>query len=244
VSIRVVIADDQALIRTGLRGIVETAHDLTVVGEAATGRQAVDEVTRLQPDVVLMDIRMPDLDGIVATERLTAAGCPTRVLVLTTFDLDEYVYGALRAGASGFLLKDTPPADLHTAVRVVAAGDALLSPSVTRRLIAAFAGSAPAPPVGSELDRLTHRERQVLALVAQGLTNTEIGARLFITPGTVKVHVARLLYKLGARDRVQLVIIAYRAGVVPMGPPTIDGGLPGPSGRWPGHAGQAGSLTP
>ncbi|MCU7729684.1 response regulator transcription factor [Actinoplanes sp. KI2] len=217
-TIRVVIADDQALIRTGLRGIVETADDLTVVGEAATGASAVDEVLRLEPDVVLMDIRMPELDGIAATERLTATGCASRVLILTTFDLDEYVYGALRAGASGFLLKDAPPADLHTAIRVVAAGDALLAPKITRRLIAAFTGGAvPGTPPARELDVLTGRERQVLGLVADGLTNAEIGERLFITPGTAKVHVARLLYKLGARDRVQLVIIAHRAGL----PPTI-----------------------
>jgi DNA-binding NarL/FixJ family response regulator len=214
VTIRVVIADDQALIRSGLRGIVETADDLTVVGEAATGLRAVDEVLRLQPDVALMDVRMPELDGIAATERLTTAGCPTRVLVLTTFDLDEYVYGALRAGASGFLLKDAPPVDLHAAIRVVAAGDALLAPKVTRRLIARFTG-ATAPPATPELDPLTDRERQVLGLVAEGLTNREIGERLFITPGTAKVHVARLLYKLGARDRVQLVIIAHRTGLAP-----------------------------
>jgi DNA-binding NarL/FixJ family response regulator len=214
VTIRVVVADDQALIRTGLRGIVETAGDLTVVGEAATGLRAVDEVLRLEPDVVLMDIRMPELDGIAATERITAAGCATRVLVLTTFDLDEYVYGALRAGASGFLLKDAPPVDLHAAIRVVAAGDALLAPKVTRRLIAAFTGDT-ATPTTPELDVLTDRERQVLGLVAEGLTNAEIGERLFITPGTAKVHVARLLYKLGARDRVQLVIIAHRAGLTP-----------------------------
>jgi DNA-binding NarL/FixJ family response regulator len=216
VTIRVVIADDQALIRSGLRGIVETADDLAVVGEAATGASAVDEVLRLAPDVVLMDIRMPELDGIAATERLTAAGCASRVLILTTFDLDEYVYGALRAGASGFLLKDAPPADLHAAIRVVAAGDALLAPKVTRRLIAAFAaGAAPGTPRSPELDVLTDRERQVLGLVAEGLTNAEIGERLFIAPGTAKVHVARLLYKLGARDRVQLVIIAHRAGPSP-----------------------------
>jgi DNA-binding NarL/FixJ family response regulator len=215
VTIRVVIADDQALVRIGLRGIVDNAEDLAVVGEAATGLQAVDEVLRLEPDVVLMDIRMPKLDGIAATRRLTDAGSPTRVLVLTTFDLDEYVYGALRAGASGFLLKDAPPADLHAAIRVVAAGDALLAPKVTRRLIAAFTGDT-APPTSPELDVLTDRERQVLGLVADGLTNTEIGERLFITPGTAKVHVSRLLYKLGARDRVQLVIIAHRAGLAAM----------------------------
>jgi DNA-binding NarL/FixJ family response regulator len=214
VTIRVLIADDQALIRAGLRGIVETAGDLTVVGEAATGLQAVDEVLRLEPDVVLMDIRMPQLDGIAATQRLTAARSATRVLVLTTFDLDEYVYGALRAGASGFLLKDTPPVDLHAAIRIVAAGDALLAPRVTRRLIAAFTGDTTTPTT-PKLDVLTDRERQVLRLVAEGLTNAEIGERLFITPGTAKVHLARLLYKLGARDRVQLVIIAHRAGLTP-----------------------------
>jgi DNA-binding NarL/FixJ family response regulator len=221
VTIRVVIADDQELIRAGLRGIVETAPDLAVVGEAATGQQAVAEVLRLEPDVVLMDIRMPQLDGITATERLTTAGSATRVLVLTTFDLDEYVYGALRAGASGFLLKDTPPDDLHAAIRVVAAGDALLAPRITRRLIAAFTGAA---PVGRELEVLTERERQVLRLVAEGLTNAEIGERLFITAGTAKVHVARLLYKLGARDRVQLVIIAHRAGLAPGGGEPVRSG--------------------
>ncbi len=213
-TIRVLIADDQELIRAGLRGIIDTAGDLAVVGEAATGRQAVDEALRLRPDVTLMDIRMPELDGIAATSRLTAAGCRSRVLVLTTFDLDEYVYGALRAGASGFLLKDAPPADLHAAIRVVAAGDALLAPKVTRRLITAFTGGN-GTPSAPELDVLTARERQVLALIAEGLTNAEIGERLFITPGTAKVHVARLLHKLGARDRVQLVIIAHRAGLAP-----------------------------
>jgi DNA-binding NarL/FixJ family response regulator len=207
VNIRIVIADDQHLVRAGLRGIVDTADDLDVVGEAATGRAAVDLVGRLEPDVVLMDVRMPDLDGIEATAKITASG-PTRVLMLTTFDLDEYVYAALRAGASGFLLKDTPPADLHAAIRAVAGGDALLAPSVTRRLIARFTEPTPPPPSG-----LTDREREVLALVAEGLTNAEIGARLYITAGTAKTHVARLLHKLGARDRVQLVIIAFRSGL-------------------------------
>ena len=211
-TIRIIIADDQELIRTGLRGIVETAPDLTVIGQAATGEEAVDQVLHLEPDVVLMDIRMPQLDGIAATQQLTAASCPTRVLVLTTFDLDEYVYGALRAGASGFLLKDTPPADLHAAIRVIADGDALLAPKVTRRLITAFANGTP-PTVTPELDVLTNRERQVLTLVAAGLTNSEISEQLFITVGTAKVHVARLLHKLGARDRVQLVIIAYKTGL-------------------------------
>jgi DNA-binding NarL/FixJ family response regulator len=213
VTVRVVVADDQHLVRSGLCGIVDTADDLEVVGDAGTGRAAVDLVRELDPDVVLMDVRMPDLDGIEATAQITAASA-ARVLMLTTFDLDEYVYAALRAGASGFLLKDTPPADLHAAIRVVAGGDALLAPSVTRRLIARFAAQAPDPwPVDRTLDGLTDRERQVLALVAEGLTNAEIAARLRITPGTAKTHIGRLLHKLGARDRVQLVIIAYRTGV-------------------------------
>jgi DNA-binding NarL/FixJ family response regulator len=214
-AVRVVVADDQALVRVGLCGIVATADDLTVVGEAADGREAVDIVGRLAPDVVLMDIRMPGVDGIEATRRITASTA-TRVLMLTTFDLDEYVYGALRAGASGFLLKDAPPEDLYAAIRVVAAGDALLAPRVTRRLIATFAASSSAPAATPELlDGLTDRERQVLALVAEGLTNAEIGLRLSVTSGTAKTHVARLLHKLGARDRVQLVILAYRSGLAP-----------------------------
>ncbi|GAA1539555.1 response regulator transcription factor [Dactylosporangium maewongense] len=220
-----VVADDQALVRVGLCGIVATGDGLTVVGEAADGLAAVDVVTRLAPDVVLMDIRMPVLDGIEATRRITASTA-SRVLILTTFDLDEYVYGALRAGASGFLLKDAPPEDLHAAIRVIAAGDALLAPGVTRRLIATFAASSaasvdPAPvppgprPAPDPLGGLTDRERQVLALVAEGLTNAEIGLRLHITAGTAKTHVARLLHKLDARDRIQLVIIAHRAGLAP-----------------------------
>ncbi|MGI5174987.1 response regulator [Dactylosporangium sp. CA-152071] len=224
-EVRVVVADDQALVRVGLCGIVATGDGLTVVGEAADGLVAVDVVTRLAPDVVLMDIRMPVLDGIEATRRITAS-TDSRVLILTTFDLDEYVYGALRAGASGFLLKDAPPEDLHAAIRVIAAGDALLAPGVTRRLIATFAASSaasvdPAPvppgprPAPDPLGGLTDRERQVLALVAEGLTNAEIGLRLHITAGTAKTHVARLLHKLDARDRIQLVIIAHRAGLAP-----------------------------
>ncbi|MEV4135151.1 response regulator transcription factor [Dactylosporangium sp. NPDC049742] len=224
-EVRVVVVDDQALVRVGLCGIVATGDGLTVVGEAADGLAAVDVVTRLAPDVVLMDIRMPVLDGIEATRRITASTA-SRVLILTTFDLDEYVYGALRAGASGFLLKDAPPEDLHAAIRVIAAGDALLAPGVTRRLIATFAASSaasvdPVPvPLGSRpapdaLGGLTDRERQVLALVAEGLTNAEIGLRLHVTAGTAKTHVARLLHKLDARDRIQLVIIAHRAGLAP-----------------------------
>jgi DNA-binding NarL/FixJ family response regulator len=213
VTVRVVVADDQLLVRAGLCGIVDTAGDLSVVGEAGTGRAAVEVVRRLNPDVALMDIRMPDLDGIQATAQITA-GTTTRVVILTTFDLDEYVYGALHAGASGFLLKDTPPADLHAAIRVVAGGDALLAPSVTRRLIARFAAQTPpARPVDTPLGALTDREHEVLALVAEGLTNAEIGARLHITTGTAKTHTARLLHKLDARDRVQLVIHAYRTGL-------------------------------
>jgi DNA-binding NarL/FixJ family response regulator len=212
VNIRVAVADDQHLVRAGLCGIVDEAADLTVVGAAGTGREAVDLVRRLAPDVVLMDIRMPDLDGIEATARITASTA-TRVIVLTTFDLDEYVYGALRAGASGFLLKDTPPAELHRAVRMVAGGDALLAPSVTRRLLTSFA-AGPRTAAEALPETLTDREREVLALVAEGLSNAEIGARLFITAGTVKTHIARLLHKTAARDRIQLVILAYRTGLV------------------------------
>jgi DNA-binding NarL/FixJ family response regulator len=214
VTVRVVVADDQALLRAGLAGIVNSAPDLTVVGEAGTGREAVEIVRARQPDVVLMDIRMPDLDGIEAT-RLITAGDHARVVILTTFDLDEYVYAALRGGASGFLLKDTPPRDLLAAIRCVAAGDALLAPGITRRLIAEFAArpAAPAPPDGEALRGITGREREVLALVARGLSNTEIAEHLHIGPGTAKTHVRHLLTKLDARDRVHLVIIAHRAGL-------------------------------
>jgi DNA-binding NarL/FixJ family response regulator len=221
VSVSVVVADDQTLLRSGLRGIVGSAPDLTVVGEAADGREAVDIVSRLRPDVVLMDIRMPHLDGLAATREITAA-TDTKVLVLTTFDLDDYVFGALRAGASGFLLKDTPPADLLSGIRIVAAGEALLAPTVTRRLIASFVTGS---ETGSRtLDpglrtRITERELQVWTLIAQGLSNSEIAARLHIGSGTAKTHVAHLLTKLDARDRVQLVILAYRAGVANSTPP-------------------------
>jgi DNA-binding NarL/FixJ family response regulator len=220
VTIRVLIADDQALIRIGLRGILETAGDLTVVGEAATGRQAVDEVLRLRPDVALMDIRMPDLDGIAATNQLTAAGCTTRVLVLTTFDLDDYVYEALRSGASGFLLKDAPPEDLVAAIRIVAAGDAIVAPSVTRRLLDRFATRLPsvreeAPPRG--LAMLTERELEVLRHVARGLSNAEIARQLVVSETTIKTHVGNLLAKLGLRDRVQAVVFAYEVGLIQPG---------------------------
>ncbi len=216
-TVRVLVADDQALLRAGLSGIVETAPDLTVVGEAATGSEAVAQVATLRPDVVLMDIRMPEMDGLAATRAITAAG-PTKVLILTTFDLDEYVYAALRGGASGFLLKDTPPADLHAAIRVVAAGEALLSPGITRRLIHEFAARPVIDPAATERTPtlpITAREREVLALVGEGLSNNEIAARLHIGAGTTKTHIGHLLTKLAARDRVQLVIIAHRAGLPP-----------------------------
>ncbi|GAA4640825.1 response regulator transcription factor [Actinoallomurus vinaceus] len=214
--IRVVVADDQTLVRAGLRGIVESANDLTVVGEAATGLQAVEQARRELPDLVLMDVRMPEMDGIEAT-RLITSSTAVRVLILTTFNLDEYVYGALRGGASGFLLKDTPPLDLLAAIRVIAAGDALLAPGITRRLIEEFAARPepdPFPTTPVALEAVTDREREVLTLVAKGLTNAEIAQRLHISPGTAKTHVRRLLAKLNARDRVQLVIIAYQTGLI------------------------------
>jgi DNA-binding NarL/FixJ family response regulator len=216
-TIRVLVADDQHLVRAGLCGIVDSAADLTVMGEASNGMQAVDLARRERPDVVLMDIRMPDMDGLEAT-RLITGSTGVQVLILTTFDLDEYVYQALRGGASGFLLKDTPPRDLLAAIRVIAAGDALLAPSITRRLIREFAERPePSRAVQSGHDALksiTERERQVLTLVAEGLSNNEIGQRLHITPGTAKTHVGNLLTKLDARDRVHLVILAYRTGLV------------------------------
>jgi DNA-binding NarL/FixJ family response regulator len=215
VSIRVLVADDQALVRAGFRQLLEREADLEVVGEAADGAEAVELAQRVRPDVAVMDIRMPNLDGLEATRRLTAGSPAPRVLVLTTFDLDEYVFGALRAGASGFLLKDAAPEELVSAVRLVAGGEALLAPSVTRRVIEEFARSAPpaTAPV-AELDDLTTRERGVLLLVARGLSNAEIARELFLTQGTVKTHVAHILRKLDARDRVQAVIVAYECGLV------------------------------
>jgi DNA-binding NarL/FixJ family response regulator len=211
--ISVLIADDQELVRTGFRLILGSEPDINVVGEATNGAEAVAMILKLRPDVVLMDVRMPELDGIEATRRVTRhGGAPTtRVLMLTTFDLDEFVFGALQAGASGFLLKDLAASQVVNAVRTVSAGDALLAPSITRRLIAEFA----APPAETPgLDRLTARELDVFRLVARGLSNAEIAQELFLGESTIKTHVARLLTKLGVRDRVQLVVVAYESGVV------------------------------
>jgi DNA-binding NarL/FixJ family response regulator len=255
-TISVAVADDQALVRAGFCGIISATQGFTVVGEAANGAEAIEVAESARPDVMLMDVRMPVLDGIEATRRISAApGLEgVRTIILTTFDLDEYVFGALHAGASGFLLKDTLPADLMTAIKVVAAGEALLAPSVTRRLISEFtrAAAEPGPAPGSGLgpapgsgpglasphasrpsaspsrspapatsvgpvSALTDREREVLCLVAAGLSNAEIAQRLYISPATAKTHVAHLLAKLDARDRVQLVIIAYRTGLAPAG---------------------------
>ena len=225
--IRVLLADDQALIRAGFRVLLEAAGDVTVVGEAVNGAQAVDLARAERADVVLMDIRMPEVDGLEATRRIAAdddlAG--VKVVILTTFESDEYVYQALRAGASGFLVKDTEPEDLIRAVRVVARGEALLSPSVTRRLITSLATGpqrAPSAPNPS-LSRLTEREREVLSLVAEGLSNEEIAGRLFLSPLTTKTHVSRIMTKLDARDRAQLVVIAYESGLVVPGSATSPG---------------------
>ncbi|MFI0776995.1 response regulator [Streptomyces sp. NPDC021212] len=219
-TIRVVLADDQPLVRSGLRVLMADHPDLVVVGEAATGSEAVRLVSDLSPDVVVMDIRMPGMDGIEATRLITAGPATTRVLVLTTFDEDEHVYGALRAGASGFVVKDMALDDILAAIRVVAAGDALIAPSVTRRLIADFAGRSRDAPRRSPrpVEGITEREREVLTLVGRGRSNTEIAEDLFITVATAKSHVSRLLTKLGARDRVQLVITAYETGLVTLPP--------------------------
>src|SRR5262245_7353405 len=214
--IRVVLADDQALVRAGFSALLAAEPDIEVVGEANDGTEAVTLVTRLEPHVVLMDIRMPDLDGLEATKQIVAkpklAG--VRVVILTTFELDEYVFEALRIGASGFLVKDTEPVELLRGVRAVAGGDALLSPGVTRRLIAEFASRAKDPTPPRELTTLTEREREVMALVGAGLSNEEIATRLFVSPATAKTHVSRAMVKLGARDRAQLVVFAYEAGLV------------------------------
>jgi DNA-binding NarL/FixJ family response regulator len=215
--IRVVLADDQDLIRLGLRVLLENEDDLTVVGDAADGLRAVALARELRPDVVLMDIRMPGVDGIEATRRIVATPelGATRIVVLTTFEIDEYVFEALRVGASGFLIKDTKPAELLRAVRLVAAGDALLSPSVTRRVVREFAGSTRrAARPHPQLPTLTDRERETLVLVAEGLSNEEIAERMLISPATARTHVSRAITKLGARDRAQLVVFAYQSGLL------------------------------
>ncbi|WP_433411633.1 response regulator [Microtetraspora malaysiensis] len=213
-TIRVVLADDQPLIRAGLRMVIDTAPDVEVAGEAGTGAQAVQLTRQLHPDVVVMDIRMPGMDGIEATQTITAESPNTRVIMLTTFDDDDNVYASLRAGASGFLVKDMALEDILSAVHVVAAGDALIAPSVTRRLIEDFTRRPAPAPQPRRLTSVTGREHEVLTLVGRGLSNAEIATRLHISPGTAKAHVASLLAKLGARDRVQLVIAAYDAGLV------------------------------
>jgi DNA-binding NarL/FixJ family response regulator len=218
--IRILLADDQTLVRAGFRSILDGEDGIEVAGEAADGAEAVRLARQLRPDVVLMDIRMPGLDGLAATREI-AAGTDVRVIILTTFDLDDYVYGALRAGASGFLVKDTEPAELIHGVRVVARGDALIAPSITRRLIAEFTARAAHPDPGPRLRALTGREREVMALVAAGLSNDEIAARLVLSPATAKTHVSRIMTKTGVRDRAQLVILAYESGL------TVPGWLAG-----------------
>src|SRR5215216_4234791 len=211
-TIRVLVADDQSMVRAGFRMLLAGEQDIEVVAEASNGLEAVDKAARFHPTVVLMDIRMPELDGLQATRRILAADNTARILILTTFDLDEYIYKALRAGASGFVLKDDPPEQLIAAIRTVAAGDALLSPGVTKRVIKRYARSLrPVPPV--ELDELTGRERDVLRLIAQGFSNGEIGQELYISETTVKTHVTHVLQKLNLRDRVQAVVLCYQAGL-------------------------------
>jgi len=214
VTIQVILADDQPLVRAGLRRLIEQTPGIDVTGEAGTGAEAVQLTRDTGPDVVIMDIRMPGMDGVEATQMITAGGMRARVLVLTTFDDDDYIYGALRAGASGFLVKDMALDDILTAIRVVAAGDAIIAPGVTRRLIGQFASQPRAGRKLRELTEITDREREVLKLVGLGMSNAEIAAALYITAGTAKAHVARLLAKLDARDRVQLVITAYETGLV------------------------------
>jgi DNA-binding NarL/FixJ family response regulator len=218
-SLGVLIVDDQALVRAGFRMILEAEEDMEVVGEAADGREAVAEAQRLRPDVVLMDVRMPDVDGIEATRRLLGDGPDAKVVMLTTFDMDEYVYDALRAGASGFLLKDVPPEQLVAGIRAVASGDALLAPSVTRRVIEEFVRRPPSSvrTLPLNLAGLTPRELEVLKLIARGLSNAEIATELFVSETTVKTHVAHVLMKLGLRDRVQGVVLAYESGLIEPG---------------------------
>jgi DNA-binding NarL/FixJ family response regulator len=222
-SVRVLLADDQTLVRSGFRLVLERGEGIEVIGEASNGAEAVERARRERPDVVLMDIRMPIIDGLEATQQITSADelASVRVIILTTFDLDEYVFEALHAGASGFLLKNVEPDDLREAVRVVAGGDALLSPSVTRRLIAEFvAKPGRRRHAPDELDELTEREREVMGLVAEGLSNGEIAERLVISPATAKTHVSHVMLKLGARDRAQLVVMAYETGLVKARPAT------------------------
>ncbi len=218
--IRILLVDDQALVRAGFRMILDAEPEMEVVGEASDGREAIDQVRALRPEIVLMDIRMPDLDGLEATRRILASGDEApKILMLTTFDLDEYVYEALRAGASGFLLKDTPPEQLVAAIEVISQGEALLSPTITRRVISEFVkGTGPKPQAQfPRLQDLTAREREVLTLIARGLSNAEIAKTLFVSETTVKTHVARILMKLGLRDRVQAVVLAYESGIVQPG---------------------------
>ncbi|HZV50590.1 MAG TPA: response regulator transcription factor [Candidatus Dormibacteraeota bacterium] len=216
-TLRVVIADDQALVRAGFRLILEEAGGFQVVGEAADGEEAIAAVRRHRPDLVLMDVRMPNLDGIEATRRILSSGASCRVVILTTFDLDEHVFAALRAGASGFLLKDVSPEQLVASLRMLAAGEALLAPSITRRLIERFAAPGPEPAASRALSTLTEREREVLVLIARGLSNDELAASLHVGESTVKTHVGRVLAKLGLRDRVQAVVFAYENGLVQPG---------------------------
>jgi DNA-binding NarL/FixJ family response regulator len=225
VSVSVLLVDDQELMRMAFRMVIESQPDLTVAGEAANGLEAIAQVQELRPDVLLMDVRMPGLDGVEATRRIVGSGSGARVIILTTFDLDEYVYAALRAGASGFLLKDAQPADLLSAIRAVASGDAVVAPSITRRLLDTYAhrlgthsGGDPAermaPAQREQLEQLTAREREVLLLVARSMSNAEIAERLVLSEATVKSHVGRILAKLGLRDRVQIVVFAYESGLV------------------------------
>ncbi len=216
---RVMVVDDQILVRSGFRMILEAEEDFEVVGEAGDGREAVALARQLRPDVIIMDIRMPEVDGVEATRQLAGPGSddPARILILTTFDLDEYVYDAIRAGASGFLLKDTPPEELVAAVRIVAGGEALLAPSITRRLLTTFAEHPGTERGGGVLDVLTERELEVLIHIARGRSNAEIAAQLYLGAATVKTHVGRVLMKLGLRDRVQAVVLAYETGLVEVG---------------------------
>ena len=219
-TIRVIVADDQSMVRAGFRMLLGGEEDIEVVAEASNGLEAVDKAARFDPDVILMDIRMPELDGLEATQRILAADDTARVLILTTFDLDEYVYEALAAGASGFVLKDDPPEQLLAAIRTVAAGDALLSPTVTKRVIAQFS-RLPRPSPPQAFDELTAREREIFRLLANGSSNAEIAKELYIGETTVKTHVTHIFQKLDLRDRVQAVVLAYRSGIL-----TVDGGRP------------------